>query len=46
VLEALTDFGPDRPKHWPNLDPKYFETHALQATSAEVTEGSSFAGGV
>jgi hypothetical protein len=46
VLDALTDFGPDRPKRWPNLDPKYFQTHALEPTSAEVTEGSSFAGGV
>ena len=27
------------------VDPKYFETHALEATSAEVTDGSRFAGG-
>jgi hypothetical protein len=46
VLEALTDFGPDRPDRWPNLDPTYFEMQELEATSAEVTEGSSFAGGV
>jgi hypothetical protein len=46
VLEALTNFGPERPKHWPNLDRKYFQTHELEPTSAEVTEGSSFAGGV
>jgi hypothetical protein len=43
---ALTDFGPDRPKTWPNLDPSRYRVHALCPPTADVTEGSSFAGGI
>jgi hypothetical protein len=46
LIETLTDFGPDRPSRWPNLDPRFYQVHSLDATSAEATEGSSFAGGV
>jgi hypothetical protein len=46
VLAALTDFSERRPIRWPNLDPKRFRVHTLTPTSANVTEGSSFAGGI
>jgi Polyketide cyclase / dehydrase and lipid transport len=46
VLAALTDFTADRPRTWPGLDPRYYQVHQLGETSAEVTEGSAFAGGV
>jgi hypothetical protein len=46
VLAALTDFTADRPRLWPGLDPRYYQVHQLGETSAEVTEGSAFAGGV
>jgi Polyketide cyclase / dehydrase and lipid transport len=46
VLAALTDFTADRPRVWPGLDPRFYEVHELGETSAEVTEGSAFAGGV
>ncbi|HEX6527842.1 MAG TPA: SRPBCC family protein [Streptosporangiaceae bacterium] len=46
VLAALTDFTADRPRIWPGLDPRFYQVHRLGETSAEVTEGSSFAGGV
>jgi hypothetical protein len=46
VSAALTDFGPRRPELWPNLDAKLFEVHRVDGTEAEVTEGSSFLGGI
>lgn len=46
VLAALTDFTADRPRIWPSLDQRYYQVHKLGETSAEVTEGSAFAGGV
>ena len=46
VIDALTDFGPERPERWPNLDRRFYELHELRATSADVTEGSAFAGGI
>jgi hypothetical protein len=46
VLAALTDFSERRPTWWPNLDPAFFRVHSLGPTTANVTEGSSFAGGV
>ena len=46
VLAALTDFGPRRSKVWPNIDEQHFKLHGLGPGWAEVTEGSSVAGGV
>ena len=43
---ALTDFSDRRPKLWPNLDPARFAVHWTGPASAEVSEGSSFAGGI
>ena len=46
VLAALTDFGPRRAKVWPNIDDQHFKVHGQGPGWAEVTEGSSVAGGV
>lgn len=46
VLTALTDFGPRRPEVWPNVDSAHFRLHGQGPGWAEVTEGSSVAGGV
>jgi hypothetical protein len=46
VLAALTDFGPRRAKVWPNIDEQHFKVHGQGPGWAEVTEGSSVAGGV
>jgi hypothetical protein len=46
ILRAFTDFTPQRLHTFSNIDPRYYEVHAVQATSAEVTEGSDFLGGV
>ncbi|MDQ6918531.1 MAG: hypothetical protein M3Z98_04140 [Candidatus Dormibacteraeota bacterium] len=46
VLAALTDFGPSRAKVWPNVDSAHFQLHDQGPGRAEVTEGSSVAGGV
>jgi len=46
VLAVLTDFGPTRAKVWPNIDEQHFKLHAEGPGWAEVTEGSSVAGGV
>lgn len=46
VLAALTDFGPKRVKVWPNIDAQHFKLHDQGTGWAEVTEGSSVAGGV
>jgi hypothetical protein len=46
VMRAFTDFTPQRLHTFPNIDPRYYEVHAVEATSAEVTEGSAFLGGV
>lgn len=46
VLAALTDFGPRRAKLWPNIDEQHFKVHGQGPGWAEVTEGSSVAGGV
>ena len=45
-INALTDFSEHRSSWWPNLDPHLFQVHALGPTSAQVTEGASFAGGI
>jgi hypothetical protein len=41
VLGLLTDFGPDRASHWPNVDDAHFEVHDLGRDWAEVTEGTA-----
>lgn len=46
VLAALTDFGPSRSEVWPNVDNAHFKVHGQGPGWAEVTEGSSVAGGV
>jgi hypothetical protein len=46
VMAALTDFGPGRAQIWPNIDDEHFKVHAQGPGWAEVTEGSSVAGGV
>ena len=46
VLAALTDFGPRRAEVWPNIDDQHFRLHEQGPGWAEVTEGSSVAGGV
>jgi hypothetical protein len=46
VLTALTDFGPSRAEAWPNIDSAHFKVHDQGPGWAEVTEGSSVAGGV
>ena len=46
VLAALTDFGPRRAEIWPNIDDQHFKLHEDGPGWAEVTEGSSVAGGV
>jgi hypothetical protein len=46
ILTALTDFGPRRPEVWPNIDTAHFKIHGQGSGWAEVTEGSSVAGGV
>jgi hypothetical protein len=46
VLTALTDFGPSRAEVWPNIDSAHFKVHDHGPGWAEVTEGSSVAGGV
>lgn len=46
VLAAITDFGPSRSAIWPNVDEAHFQLHGEGPGWAEVTEGSSVAGGV
>lgn len=46
VLAALTDFGAHRADVWPNVDAAHFRVHDLGPGWADVTEGSSVAGGV
>jgi hypothetical protein len=41
VLTVITDFGPDRAKRWPNVDPAHFAVHGQGEGWAEVTEGTS-----
>jgi hypothetical protein len=46
VMAALTNFGPSRSEVWPNVDSAHFKVHSQGPGWAEVTEGSSVAGGV
>src|SRR5665213_653905 len=40
------DFGPGRDRVWPNIDDQHYQLHGQGPGWAEVTEGSSVAGGV
>lgn len=40
IRQALLDFSDRRPEIWPQLDPKTYQVHWVDETSAEVTEGS------
>jgi hypothetical protein len=46
VLGAITDFTSRRPRLWPNIDPGVYKVHEVGADWADVTEGSTIAGGV
>lgn len=46
VMAGLTDFRPSRAEVWPNVDHDHFKLHDDGPGWAEVTEGSSVAGGV
>jgi hypothetical protein len=41
VLGLFTDFGPDRARHWPNVDEAPFQVHGQGPDWAEVTEGNA-----
>jgi hypothetical protein len=45
VLEALTDFSDARADRWPNIDRQHYRVHDQGPGWADVTEGSSVAGG-
>jgi hypothetical protein len=45
-IGALTDFSPARADVWPNVDAQHLKVHEVGTDWADVTEGSSFAGGV
>ncbi len=45
-IQALTDFSPARAELWPNVDAQHLQMHEVGDDWADVTEGSSFAGGV
>ncbi|WP_432840777.1 SRPBCC family protein [Dactylosporangium sp. CA-092794] len=45
-IAALTDFSPARADLWPNVDLEHLKVHEVGPDSADVTEGSSLAGGV
>ena len=46
VRGALLDFSPDRPKIWPGIHPPIYAVYSVEATSADVREGSRLPGGV
>ena len=46
VMAGLTDFGASRTEVWPNVDQENFKLHGSGPGWAEVTEGSSIAGGI
>jgi hypothetical protein len=39
VVGLLTDFSPDRPKHWPALSERWYEVYDVGESSADVREG-------
>jgi hypothetical protein len=46
VLDGLKDFSERRPKLWPAIDPNAYRVHNVSDTSALVTEGTDFMGGI
>ena len=46
VLDALTDFSDRRPELWPAIDPEVYRVHEQAPSSALVTEGTDFMGGI
>ncbi|MGH2700032.1 MAG: SRPBCC family protein [Actinomycetota bacterium] len=46
VLKSLTDFSERRPELWPAIDPKVYRVHETSPSSALVTEGTNFMGGI
>jgi hypothetical protein len=42
VMSMLTDFSARRPDVWPMLAPELFEVYRVEATSADVKEGSLY----
>ena len=42
IRRGLLDFSSERPNRWPTLDPDTYQVHWVDATSAEITEGSPF----
>jgi hypothetical protein len=46
VLAVAGDFSERRLHYWTSIDPKVYKVHARTATSADVTEGSAFLGGI
>lgn len=45
-IAALTNFGPDRDKIWPNSESNFLIVHSKHQNFADVTEGSHAFGGV
>jgi hypothetical protein len=45
-IAALTDFSARRAEIWPNIDAQHLKVHEVGPDWADVTEGSSLAGGV
>lgn len=41
VMDLFTDFGPDRPAHWPNIDKAHYTVHEVGPATADVTEGTA-----
>ena len=46
IIGAFTDFSPERLRTFPNIHQRYYQVHAVESTSADVTEGSAFFGGL
>jgi hypothetical protein len=46
VLRALVDFSERRPQLWPAIDPNVYRVHDVSDSSALVTEGTDFMGGI
>ncbi|HJQ45336.1 MAG TPA: hypothetical protein VJ870_03285 [Amycolatopsis sp.] len=44
VIGAMVDFSERRPEIWPNLTGHLYRVHELGEATADVTEGTSFAG--
>ena len=40
AIAVLTDFGPDRPQKWPNVDSDHFTVHEVGSGWADITEGN------